>query len=253
MRPIVSIIMPAFNCEKYVGSAIGSAVKQSFRDWELIIIDDGSVDRTGEIINEMARNEPRIKAIANVKNIGVAATRNKGVEAASGEWIAFLDCDDLWRADKLECQLELADKEKADFIFSGASYVDADGKPFPGTPQIPERVEYKSLRRHNIIPCSSVLIKRKHLENIKMKTGDIHEDFATWLGLLQTGIIAYGVNEALVTYRISKDSRSGMKIHTFKKTYGAFRATGMGIIKSSWFTMSHVLLALRKYKRIYSG
>lgn len=249
---LVSIIMPAYNCEKYVVEAIESVINQTYSNFELLVIDDGSKDSTLQIINDFAEKDNRIKALQNEKNSGVSATRNRGISIAEGNWIAFLDSDDIWEEEKLEKQMNYAKENDADFIFTGSSYIDEEGKPYSGIFEVPEKVSYRKLLRHNVITCSSVLVKKKYFENIKMEKDEMHEDYAVWLRILKLGISAYGVNEPLLIYRISRNSKSGNKMKTIKMTYKVFRFVGINSIGSAYFMMRHVLASVGKYKKIFS-
>lgn len=249
---LVSIVMPAYNCEKYVVEAINSILAQTYRNWELLVLDDGSKDNTLRIIEEFSQNDSRIKALPNGKNMGVSATRNRGIELASGEWIAFLDSDDMWEPEKLEKQFEIVDKEAAEFLFTGSSYINEEGEPYKGIFEVPEKITYKKLRNLNVISCSSVLVRKKYFENIKMEKDEMHEDYAVWLRILKFGVTAYGVNEPLLIYRISRNSKSGNKMKTIKMTYKVFRFVGINPIGSAYFMMRHVIASVGKYKRIFA-
>lgn len=250
-KDLVSIVMPAYNCEMYITEAINSVIDQTYSNWELLVIDDGSKDNTLQAINELADKDSRIKSIPNEKNIGVSATRNRGIDLASGEWISFLDSDDMWHPSKLEKQLKVVSKKSAEFIFTGASYINEEGLPFKGTFNVPEQITYKRLRKQNVISCSSVLVKKKYFKNIKMEKDEMHEDYAVWLRILRLGVIAYGVDEPLLIYRISKDSKSGNKLKTVKMTYKVFRFIGINPIGSAYFMTRHVLASIGKYRRIF--
>lgn len=249
---LVSVIMPAYNCEKYVIEAINSVLAQTYKNWELLVLDDGSKDNTLQIIEEFSQKDSRIKALPNGKNMGVSATRNRGIELASGDWIAFLDSDDMWEPLKLEKQFEVVDNKSAEFLFTGSTYINEVGEPFKGIFEVPEKLTYKRLRNQNVISCSSVLVKKKYFENIKMEKDEMHEDYAVWLRILKLGITAYGVNEPLLIYRISRNSKSGNKMKTVKMTYKVFRFVGINPVGSVYFMMRHVLASVGKYKRIFS-
>jgi teichuronic acid biosynthesis glycosyltransferase TuaG len=248
---LVSVVMPAYNCEKYIVEAIKSVLAQTYENWELLVLDDWSKDNTLQIIKQFSQKDSRIKVIPNGKNMGVSATRNRGIEFASGDWIAFLDSDDMWKPSKLEKQLKVADKNSAEFIFTGVSYINEKSEPFKGTFEVPEKVTYKKLRYQNVISCSSVLVKKKYFENIKMEKDEMHEDYAVWLRILKLGVIAYGVNEPLLIYRILRNSKSGNKMKTVLMTYKVFRFIGINPIGSAYFMMRHVLASVGKYKRIF--
>jgi len=244
--------MPAYNCEKYVAEAINSVLAQTYQNWELLIIDDDSKDNTLSIINDFQKQDHRIRTIKNEKNMGVSKTRNLGIAIAQGDWIAFLDSDDMWEKTKLEKQMSVAKDRFAEFLFTGASYINEKGEPFKGTFGVPESVTYKKLRYQNVISCSSVLVMKKFFDNIKMENDGMHEDYAVWLRILKTGTVAYGVNEPLLLYRISRDSKSGNKLKTIRMTYKVFRFVGINPIGSAYFMLRHILGSIRKYKKIFT-
>ncbi|MBK5442704.1 glycosyltransferase family 2 protein [Peribacillus sp. TH24] len=247
---LVSIIMPAYNCEKFIKDAINSVIKQTYQSWELIVIDDGSRDNSVGIVKELLNNDDRIRLYINEKNQGVSATRNRAISLAAGDWIAFLDSDDMWERTKLEKQVTFAKKNNAEFLFTGSSYINEDGNYYQGIFDVPKKVTYKKLRTHNVISCSSVLIKKRFFGSIKMEKDDMHEDYAVWLRILRTGVCAYGVNEPLLIYRISRTSKSGNKIKTIKMTYKVFRFIGINPFGSAYFMLKHIMGSLKKYRRI---
>jgi teichuronic acid biosynthesis glycosyltransferase TuaG len=249
-RPEVSVIMPAYNCQKTIRESIRSVREQSYKDWELIVVDDGSSDGTPNIVLDLCDQDERIVFHQNDQNRGVSATRNKGISLAQGDWIAFLDSDDCWEKDKLEKQLCRAAKKRAGFIFTGSSFINANGVPFSGIFEVPIRVTYKSLLKHNVISCSSVLIRKEYFKDIQMERDDMHEDFAVWLRILKTGVTAFGINEPLLIYRISSGSKSGNKLKTFRMTYRVYRFVGIHPIGSFYYTIRHILGSIRKYAKI---
>jgi teichuronic acid biosynthesis glycosyltransferase TuaG len=249
-KSLVSIIMPAYNCEKYVKEAIDSVSAQTYQLWELIVIDDGSNDKTISIIKGLANKDDRIRFYKNNKNQGVSTTRNRGISLAYGEWIAFLDSDDIWDSSKLEKQMAFAEKSSAEFVFTGSSYINGNGDYYQGIFGVPEKVTYKQLRTHNVISCSSVLIKKNFFKDIKMEKDDMHEDYAVWLRVLKTGVNAFGINEPLLIYRISPNSKSGNKIKTIKMTYKVFRFIGVNPIGSAYFMIRHIIGSVIKYRKI---
>lgn len=248
---LVSVIIPAYNCEKYVVEAINSVLAQTYKNWELLVLDDGSKDNTLQVIEEFSKNDSRIKTLPNGKNMGVSATRNRGIELASGEWIAFLDSDDMWHPLKLEKQLRFAEENAAEFLFTGQSFMNEEGNVYKGIFEVPKKVTFKMLKKQNVISCSSVLIKKKYFENIRMEKDELHEDYVVWLRILGLGITAYGVNEPLHTIRISRNSKSGNKFKSVIMTYKVFRFVGINPIGSAYFMMRHVIASAGKYKRIF--
>lgn len=253
LETLVSIIMPAYNCGNIIAESINSVLSQTYKNWELIILDDGSKDNTLEIISDFAKKDKRVKSYPNENNMGVSATRNKGIDLASGEWIAFLDSDDMWHPSKLDKQLKASKENSAEFLFTGASYINEKGEAYKGLFEVPDKVTYKELRNQNVISCSSVLIKKKYFKTIKMEKDEMHEDYAVWLRILKLGITAYGVNEPLLIYRISRNSKSGNKMKTIKMTYKVFRFIGINPIGSIYFMTRHVLASVGKYREIFKS
>lgn len=250
-KELVSIIMPAYNAEKNIKESITSIIKQTYKNWELIVIDDGSTDKTIQSIEEMASQEKRIRFYKNEENCGVSSTRNKGISIANGSWIAFLDSDDMWKKEKLEKQLKFADEKKVGFVFTGASYINENGIAYKGIFNVPEQVNYRKLKVHNVISCSSVLIQNRYLKELKMEKDDLHEDYLLWLKILKKyQIYANGLDEPLLTYRLSTNSKSGNKFKSIIMTYKVFRSVGINTIGSIYYTFRHLFNSLKKYRKI---
>lgn len=257
---MVSVIIPSYNSEKYIGETLESVCAQTYPDFEVLVMNDCSQDRTAEIVDMYAEKDPRIHLINLPGNKGVSHARNQGVEKASGEWIAFLDSDDMWTKDKLEKQLKLQEslnpKNKGtadlDFLFTGSSFIDENGKPLASVLHVPEHVDFSELLKQNIISCSSVLIRRSLMLKYPMPcSNQFHEDFATWLTILKNEKIeAYGLDEPLLVYRVTRSSRSGNKCKAACMTFRAYRYIGLSLIKSvqSWLVYS--FRSIRKYAKI---
>lgn len=257
---MVSVIIPSYNSEKYIGETLASVCAQTYPDFEVLVMNDCSQDRTPEIVEKYAQKDPRIHLINLPGNKGVSHARNQGVEKASGEWIAFLDSDDMWTKDKLEKQLELQKSlrekepsiEDPEFLFTGSSFIDENGDPLASVLHVPERVDFSELLKQNIISCSSVLIRRSLIQKYPMPCSDrFHEDFATWLTILKNEKIeAYGLDEPLLIYRVTRSSRSGNKCKAACMTFRAYRYIGLSVTKSlrSWLVYS--FRSLRKYAKI---
>ena len=257
---MVSVIIPSYNSEKYIGETLASVCAQTYADFEVLVMNDCSQDRTAEIVEKYAQKDSRIHLINLPGNKGVSHARNQGVRMASGEWIAFLDSDNKWTKDKLEKQLKRQEsvnlKNKGttdpDFLFTGSSFIDEDGKPLASVLHVPEHVDFSELLKQNIISCSSVLIRRSLMQKYLMPCSDrFHEDFATWLTILKNEKIeAYGLDEPLLVYRVTRSSRSGNKCKAACMTFRAYRYIGLSLTKSlrSWLVYS--FRSLRKYAKI---
>lgn len=251
---LVSVIMPAYNASKTIEQAIHSVLEQTVSEFELIVIDDCSTDDTAEKIKALSQNDERIIVLTNDKNSGVAYSRNYGVSVAKGEWIAFLDSDDMWRKDKLEKQLELVNtNQQAVITYTASSFVDWEGKPYNYIMPVDAIVDYKTLLRKNLLSCSSVMVKRDIMKNYKMPSDNMSEDYAVWLMILKDVGIAYGVNEPLLIYRLSKNSKSSSRIKAFRMHFNAYRYVGYNSLYSLFLTGLYTFYSIAKRKNIKEG
>ena len=262
-NPIVSIIMPAWNAEKTIQDAIRSVIKQTEPNWELIVLDDHSEDGTYKRIRWFAARDNRIRIYRNPVNLGVSKTRNRGVKEAKGKWIAFLDSDDIWRADKLEKQLCMIEQKKnVDLVFTGSVFMrgweqSENNRSREKTNFIlsyyqkaPKTITYKELLKQNLISCSSVVVKKELLMKYPMKQDIMHEDYATWLEILRAGGKAYGINEPLLIYRISGKSRSGDKRRAAQMTWRVYRFLGLHLREACYYFGWYVFKNGKKYFHI---
>lgn len=243
--------MPAYNAEHYISFAIESVLKQTYNNWELIIIDDNSCDKTAEIVSMYINMDSRIHLIKNIQNIGASYCRNQGILTAQGNWIAFLDSDDLWALKKLELQMQYAYNYQADFLFTGSCFIDETGRKLNYFLEVPLKITYKKLLKQNLISCSSVLIRKELLIKYKMPNDHIHEDFATWLQILSnTKKCAYGINLPLITYRIHANSKSGNKSKAAIMTYKVYRYIGLSMFQSFYYWCWYAINSLNKYSKL---
>ena len=227
MQPLVSIIMPAFNAGKYIAESIQSVLEQTYTKWELIVVDDGSTDNTGEIVRSFMSTERRIKYIFQ-QNSGQGKARNTAIENSSGELVAFLDSDDLWASDKLTLQLKVMEETKADLIFSDA-LIFSEGeeaiKTLTFSMLCPEFLYgryggtemFRLLFAYNRIPTLTVLTRKDILKKVRLfdekREYQNCEDYDLWLKLAGNGAVFLGMKESLAQYRrhsasmMNEDSR----------------------------------------------
>ena len=205
---LVSIIMPAFNSAGYICESIDSVLAQTYAEWELWVVDDGSMDNTADIVKNF--KDKRIHYVKQSTNKGVSAARNLGIERSRGRFLAFLDSDDVWLPEKLEKQLDFMHRKKC-----GISYTEY--RHFGNQPDVAgklirtrDSVDYQGLLRGNDIGCLTVIIDRWQHPRIVMPPYR-HEDYLTWLGLLSGGGMAYSLHEDLARYRKSDKSLSSNK------------------------------------------
>ena len=250
-KPLVSVIMPAYNAERYIEKSIRSVQRQTWPDWELIVLDDCSSDRTAEVAAGLAREDDRIRLYTNEQNLGVARTRNRGLELCRGDYVAFLDSDDAWRPEKLELQLKCARETGADLVYTSYAIVDAGGEKKCRDFLVPADVSFEGLLRENVIGCSTVMLSLPVLEGKGFREDFFHEDYVLWLQLLNAGRKAAGVEKVLVDYFFHEDSKAGNKGRAARKRWNIYRRyLGFSVPKSAWYFGHYALAALRKYARL---
>lgn len=252
--PLVSIIMPAYNAERYIKASIRSVLDQTWTDWELIVVDDCSADGTADIVRAFQEKEPRIRLLKNTANSGTAASRNAGTAQARGEWVAFLDSDDCWRRDKLALQLDFAKKNCCPFTFTGSGFMDEEGQPLSYYLSAPGRLTFRQLLKQNRISCSSVLIRRELMVDFPAASDRMHEDFAAWLMILKNNrMAAQGLDMPLLIYRISRGSKSGNKLNAALMTFRVYRYVGLSLPYALYCWGWYVLRSLKKYTTLKAG
>lgn len=247
-KPLVSIVMPAYNAAKFIRETIASVQAQTDTDWELLVIDDGSKDETVEIVTALAKEDPRIRLLQNEKNMGVAKTRNRGIELASGEYIALLDSDDLWYAEKLEKQSSLAALTGAEIIYCSYAMIDEAGKEKHAPFIVPEKTDYKKMLISSVISCSTVLMRAEMAKKYHFDETFYHEDYVLWMQMMKDGRKAYGCTEVLGAYRIRESSRSSDKLSSAKKRWVIYRkCLHMSFVSSAYYLFRYAVRAMRKY------
>jgi len=210
MSPVVSIITPLFNCATFLRETIQSVQAQTFRDWELILVDDCSEDDSLEIARAFEQSDSRIRVIQLPENAGPAIARNKGIEAASGRYIAFLDSDDIWLPEKLERQLNFMTERGAAFSFCQVERLTEADKRL-GISVVPEDIDYNGLLKSNVVVCSSAMYDTGMLGKVFMPLIRKRQDYGLWLRILKLTAKGHGLKEVLVQYRVRDGSVSSNK------------------------------------------
>ena len=244
----VSVIMPCHNGAAYIADAIRSVQNQTYSDWELFVIDDCSNDDSVGIINGFAENDDRIKLLHTQKSTGYPSdVRNLGISTATGRYIAFLDCDDMWLPEKLEHQLKLFDKPEVAVAYSWYIKMDEDGTQHDKPIKSPELVTYKKLLGGNVIGNLTGVYDTNKLGKIFQKQIH-HEDYLMWLEILKFGYIAANTNSIEAIYRESKNSLSGSKLKALVWTWNIFyKELKMGLFRSIQSFACYVIKGLFKF------
>lgn len=220
----ISIIIPVYNAEKFLNETIKSVLRQTYNNWELILVNDCSTDGSKKIYSKYS-NDKRITWVNNKKNSGPAISRNNGIDKATGRYICFLDADDIWDDDKLEKQIKFM--QDMNIAFSFHSYEFADENCIPSGKKViaKEKLSYKEALKNNIISTITVMfdIKKIDKELIKMPNLKYVEDTATWWKVLRNNYVAYGMPNVFSYYRRTKKTQSSNKIITQKSLWNLYR------------------------------
>lgn len=247
----VSVIMPAYNATAYIEEAIRSVMAQTFTNWELIVIDDGSTDDTCAIVQRLVAEDSRIQLVQNPENMGVSRTRNRGLDLCRGDYVALLDCDDIWLPNKLEAQLALAAESGADILYCSYGIVDPNGASRCNDFIVPATITYRETLSRSVISCSTAVLSRQIAEKYRFRTDYYHEDLVLWLELLRDGYTAAGVTDVLAHYRVSPNSRASNKLKSALRRWIVIRRCMKEPFFSSLGAMwRYALLAGRKYKKL---
>lgn len=224
---LISIIVPVYNAGKYIEETIHMVEKQTYTEWELILIDDLSTDDSRRVIKkciEAGKHKEKIRLIEKEKNEGAAMARNTGIDAAKGRYIAFLDADDIWMTDKLQKELAFMEEKQAAFVCTSYEFGDERARGTGRIVHVPKTLTYRKALSRTVIFTTTVLLDTD-------KTGKelIHmplvksEDTALWWKLLRNGFTAYGLDEVLAIYRRPSKSLSSNKWEAIKRIWHLYR------------------------------
>ena len=238
MDKLVSIIVPVYNAEKFIVETIQCVEAQTYPNWELLLVEDGSSDGTAAVIEEYVRQkkEERIRLIRQPSNMGAARARNRGLQEARGRYIAYLDADDLWAPRKLELQIGFMEEQEAAFAFTGYEFADEKARGLGKVVRVPMTLSYRQALSNTTIFTTTVMfdtkrISRELLEMPVMKS----EDTALWWKVLRNGYTAYGLDENLALYRRPGKTLSSNKLEAIRRIWKLYRdAEGLDVLRSAW-------------------
>ena len=247
-----SIIIAAYNCEKYIVETMESIEAQIFKDYDVIIIEDCSLDRTRDLIETYIKGKEHWKMYGNEKNRGVGYSRNRAFSLAKGKFIAILDSDDVWLEDKLDQQYQVLRNGGVDLCYSSYSYMDASSNDMNFTYRTKREVTYQALLKENYIGCSTAVISNEIAKTNKMKENMLNEDFFFWLQVLKQGYVGKGILQPLVKYRIHEKGRSYNKFKAAYNRYFIYRQNeGLSLLARCFYFMNYAVRATRKFMMVY--
>lgn len=249
---LVSVIIPTYNAAAYLGAAIRSVLTQSYSALELIVVDDASDDATPKVIRQF-QHDPRLIYERLTKRVSVAATRNVGLKVARGQFVAFLDADDIWLPGKLQRQITMMETQRIDFSFGYYVVVDRQGRELNRLTELPLKVSYRQLLKTNSIPLLTVVLRRQLL-TVDGFPDCPDEDYALWLSLLRPGRVAIGLPWFLGQYRLHPDSVSGNKWRASRWVWMIYRQREhLSVVRSAWNWLWYVYYGLKKHRRMRLG
>jgi len=244
----VSVIIPVYNAERFLEETLESLSNQTFKDFEaLLVIDKKSKDRSLAIATQWALSDPRFKVFENTEAGGVSANRNQGLNKAQGDYIAFLDSDDLWLPEKLEKQIRFMEENHHHFSCHGFKKITEHGEELGIVVLPPTKISYSELLKDNRIGCLSVMLTKSLAAELRFKDL-LHEDMALWLEALRKEKFAYGLPEVLAQYRVVKGSRSNNKVLAAQGRWNILRnIEQLPLWSSIYYFIHYAISALKKY------
>ena len=244
---LVSIITPSYNSEKFISETIKSVLNQTYKNWEMLITDDGSTDNSYEIINKICEKDSRIK-LFSIKNAGPAVARNNSIKHAKGKYVAFLDSDDLWFSEFLSKSINCISKSEG-FVFSSYKRCNEitlkeQYKDFI----VPKKVTYMDILKTNSISCLTAFIDIEKLGKEYMPEVLYRQDMGLWLKYLKKINYAKGIKETLAIYRIRDNSHSRNKKKLLKPQWYFYRhVENLSLVTSVYLMIVWGYRGFKKY------
>lgn len=249
----VTIITPCWNSSKYIEETILSVQSQTYKNWEMIIVDDCSTDDSVEIIKRIIKSDPRIKLLIQEKNSGAAKARTRAMLAGTGRYMAYLDADDIWKPNKLEEQVNFMFKNKYAFSCTSYEVIDDNGNQLNKYIHMLPKVDYVGFLTNNLLQTVGIMVDTKVIDKKLLVMPDLRrrQDAATWLQILRAGYNCYGLNLILAEYRRAENSLSSNKIMAVKGVWNLYRKIEkLSLPFSLYCFIRYAFLAV--WKRVYN-
>jgi teichuronic acid biosynthesis glycosyltransferase TuaG len=244
----ISIVTPCYNAARFLSETITSVRNQTHTDWEWIIVDDCSTDLSLQILNTYSSQDDRIKVIANNMNEGAAVTRNKAINNVSGDFLAFIDADDIWLPTKLSNQITYMLDRHLAFSFTSYNIVDEQGQFAGQTVDVTSKeiVGYKDmLAKRATIGCSTVMLDLRKTGQVQMPIIRTGQDYGLWLALLKKGHSAHRVPEILTSYRKVSGSISANKVKKAHRQWQIYRQIEqLSVFSSLYYFLNYAFRAV---------
>jgi len=247
----VSIVTPLFNSEHYVEETIKSVLEQTHENWEWVIVDDMSIDNSYKIVHAYASKDNRIILLRNRQNLGAALSRNIGIIAATGQFLTFIDSDDLWFPEFIENSLKTVNDLQCGFVFSSYERWNETMTRKYDTFIVPKKINYTNLLYTCPISCLTAFIDIHKYGKILMPNIKKRQDFALWLEYLKIIPFAVGNKKPLAKYRIRENSLSRRKSKVISYQFNVYyNHQKLGLLKSVFFLVCWAVNGMKKYSKI---
>ena len=247
LKADVSIITPSFNSSRFLQETVDSVLSQTYQDWEMIIVDECSRDDSYDLAQENARRDPRIMARRLKENCGPAVARNTAIEMAKGQYIAFLDSDDIWLPQKLDKQIAFMRKQDAVLSYTAYEKIDEKGNRRQRYINIPPKGDYDDLLKGCFIGCLTAVYDAKRLGKVYMPQINRGQDYGLWLKILRSGYAAFGLDEVLALYRERQGTISSSKLIKAYYQWRIYRdLENISFLKSICFFYNYGIRGMQK-------
>lgn len=249
MDELVSIITPTYNCGNFIAETIKSVQEQTYKNWEMIIVDDCSIDDTKDIVQSFANKDKRIKYHKLKQNSGAAVARTTAMELAKGDYMAFLDSDDLWYPDKLRKQIMFMKDNNYVFTCTKYEQIGEKSEPLGKVIKVVSKIDYNRLLLDCPVGNSTVMYDVRAMGKFKVPNIKKRNDDALWLQMLKIEEYIYGMNEILMKYRVRENSISSNKIQLIRYHWQLYRdIEHIGIPRSLFHIGYWCIIKLLKIK-----
>lgn len=247
-KELISVIMPSYNCGEYVEETIRSVQAQTYKNWEIIFVDDCSSDNTMKKVLSMSLEDHRIRVSQNSENSGAAVSRNKALRETKGRWIAFLDSDDIWEPTKLEKQIKFMEENGYAFSYTGYQEIDENSQPTGVKVSGPKRITKTGMFAFCWPGCLTVMYDRENIGLIQIADIKKNNDYAMWLKVCKKAD-CYMLDECLAKYR--RGRTGSVSSHSITTMIGWHyklwhEAEGMNVLASSSMTIVNLFFGLMK-------
>lgn len=245
---LVSIVMPAYNCEDFIGITLDSVINQTYQNWEVIVVDDCSTDNTAKLVQEYVKKDNRIKYHKLDKNSGAAVARNKAVDLANGKYMAFLDSDDVWFPEKLTKQIGYMEENAYTFTCTSYTKIDEEGEYLGRTIGVRKQSDYNDILKKNP-GNSTVVYNSEEIGKVKIPNIRKRNDYVMWLSVVKRAGKLYGMEEPLASHRVRKGSLSKKKANLVGYHWKVYREIeDLSFLKSSYLIIYWVVVTIFKLR-----